>query len=429
MGATVFKNERIKEEIISKEMSSGLKVYFMPKKGYTKKYAIFSTNYGSIDNVFVPSGEDKEFTVPEGIAHFLEHKLFEEPEENVFDKFSKMGAYVNAYTNFNQTSYLFYSTDYFYENLELLIRFVQNPYLTDENVEKEKGIIAQEIKMYDDNPGWKVFFNCLKAMYVNHPVRIEIAGTVDSIMTISKEDLLKSYSTFYNPSNMVLFIVGDLSFDEIINVVEKSEKKIQKSENNIKRIYPQEPQSVNNKLIEEKMMTSMPLFYMGFKDSNLNLTGSESLKKDLTTNMILDILFGASSEFFNKLYAEGLIDNSFGAYFTGKKTYGHSLITGQSINPEEVYNRVVNLIKRPVEELLKEEDFNRIKNKNIGSFLMGLNSIEFIANNFIDLYFEDFLIIDYLSLLEDITYKDAIMRFNNHFKEDNLVLSMVKPLN
>ena len=215
----VFTNERLNEQVLFKELDSGLKIYFMPKPGFVKKYAVFSTNYGSIDNVFVPIGEDKPVEVPEGIAHFLEHKLFEEEEANIFDKFSKLGASVNASTSFNQTSYLFNTTDHFYQCLEILIRFVQSPYLTDENVEKEKGIIAQEIKMYDDNPAWRVFFNCLRAMYINHPIRIDIAGTVDSINTITKEMLYKSYNTFYHPSNMVLFVVGDLSFEEIIETV------------------------------------------------------------------------------------------------------------------------------------------------------------------------------------------------------------------
>ncbi len=197
---------------------------------------------------------------------FLEHKLFEEPDSNIFEKFSKMGADVNAFTNFNQTSYLFTSTEYFYENLELLIKFVQNPYFTDENVEKEKGIIAQEIKMYEDSPNWRVFFNLLKAMYINHPVKIDIAGTVDSIQTINKELLYKSYNTFYHPSNMVLFIIGgDLSFDEIIKTVNKSEKEFSDVDNEINRILPKESKEIKEKLIEEKMMTSTPLFIWDLK--------------------------------------------------------------------------------------------------------------------------------------------------------------------
>ena len=420
-------NDRIKERILYKELESGLKVYFMPKPGFTKKYAIFSTNYGSNDNKFIPIGEDEPLVVPEGIAHFLEHKLFEEAESNIFDQFSKKGAYVNAYTNFNQTSYLFYTTDKFYESLELLVKFVQSPFLTDENVDKEKGIIAQEIKMYDDNPRWRVFFNCLKAMYINHPVRTDIAGTVDSINTITKELLYKAYNTFYNPSNMVLFVVGDLKFDEVIEVVKKSEKMFPQNSKDEFRIIEEEPNKINQKLIEEKMFVSTPLFYMGFKDYQLGLIGEEAVKKDIVTNMILDMLFTPSSHFYNELYNEGLIDNNFGAYYTGKKTYGHSLIIGQSSSPEKVYNRILDLINKPGEDLLNFDDFNRLKKKNLGSFLMGFNSVEFIATNFIDLYFDDFNLLDYLTVLEKIDFNDLLSRFSEHFTKDNVVLSIVRP--
>lgn len=420
-------NEKLDLKIMFEELTSGLKVYFMPKPGFTKKYAIFSTNYGSIDNSFIPVGESEPIMVPEGIAHFLEHKLFEEEESNIFDKFSKMGAYVNAYTNFNQTSYLFHTTDNFYESLELLVKFVQSPFLTDENVEKEKGIIAQEIKMYEDNPKWRVFFNCLKAMYANHPIKIDIAGTVESINTITKELLYKSYNTFYNPKNMVLFIVGDLSFDEIIQVVKRSEKKFDNTPNLDNRIFPTEPDSINQREIEQKMFVSTPLFYLGFKDNNLNLMGEEAIKKDIVTNMILDMLFTPSSEFYNDLYNDGLIDNSFGAYFTGKKTYGHSLVVGQSNKPESIRDRINELLSRPVKEVLKVEDFERLKKKNLGGFIMGLNSVEFIANNFIDLYFDDFNLLDYLDVLEKIEFDDLLKRYREHFKTDNMVLSIIRP--
>ncbi len=419
-------NDRIKEKILFEELESGLKVFFMPKPGFTKKYAMFSTHYGSIDNKFIPIGESEPITVPEGIAHFLEHKLFEEEEANIFDQFSKLGANVNAYTNFNQTAYLFYTTDNFYDGLELLIKFVQSPYLTDDNVEKEKGIIAQEIKMYDDNPRWKVFFNCLKAMYVNHPIKIDIAGTVESINTITKDLLYKSYDTFYNPKNMVLFVVGDLSFEEIIEVVKKSEKKELKIENEIKRIFDVEPDNVNQKLIEEEMSVNIPLFYIGFKDTDLGHAGKEVVKKDIITNMILDLLFTPSAKFYSDLYNEGLIDQSFGAYYSGKKSYGHSLVVGQSNKPELVNERILELIKRPAEEILNEEDFLRLKKKNLGSFLMGFNSEEFIVNNFIDMYFDGFNLLDYLDVVESIEFTDLIKRFKSHFVADKMVLSIIK---
>lgn len=420
-------NSRIDEKILYEELDSGLKVFFMHKPGFTKKYAVFSTDYGSIDNNFVPIGEKDNLIVPEGIAHFLEHKLFEEEDEGLFEKFSKLGASVNAFTNFNQTSYLFSTTDNFYESLELLVKFVQNPYLTDENVEKEKGIIAQEIKMYEDNPSWRVFFNCLKAMYINHPVKIDIAGTVESINTITKELLYKAYNTFYNPSNMVLFVIGDVSFEKVIEIVKNSEKKFDKRDAHINRIFAEEPKKINEKIIEEKMVTSTPLFYIGFKDFDLNLKGKELIRKDIVTNIILDLLFTPSSVFYNGLYNEGLITSSFGAYFTGKENYGHSLIVGESHNPQTVYERVLELINKNGEDILNLEDFNRIKRKNLGSFLMSLNSVEYIANNFVDLYFDDFIILDYLDVMEEIKYQDILKRFKEHFTNDNVVLSLINP--
>ncbi len=421
-----YKNERINEKIYHGKSNEGLKVYYIPKEGYTKKHAIFSTNYGSIDNEFVPIGEEKSLVVPEGIAHFLEHKLFEEPDQDIFEVFSKRGASVNAFTNFNQTSYLFNTTDYFYENLESLIRFVQNPYLTEENIEKEKGIIAQEIKMYQDNPGWRVYFNLLNAMYSQHPVKIDIAGTVDSINTINKELLYKAYNTFYHPSNMMLFVVGDLSFEKIMETVNKSEREYNKL-NSIQRILTKEPKPIKKKLVEEEMITSAPVLFAGFKDGDIGYKGAEKIKKDIITNIALDMVLGSSSQFYNQLYNEGLIDSGFGGYYTSKESYGYSIISGESHNPEAVYDRLLNLIKKPAEDILNQEDFLRIKKNETGDFLLGLNSLSFIANSFTDLYFDDFLIIDYLDLMKTIDYSQVVERFKTHFTEDNLALSILRP--
>ena len=175
-------NEILREEVYYEKLDNGLDIYFMPKKGFTKKFAVLATNYGSNELEFIPINGTEKIRVNEGIAHFLEHKMFEQPGGgNAFDKFSKLGAKANAYTNFTMTAYLFSCTDNFYENLEHLIDYVQTPYFTEENVEKEKGIIEQEIKMNNDDADWNVYFNCLKEMYVNYPVRIDIAGTVESI--------------------------------------------------------------------------------------------------------------------------------------------------------------------------------------------------------------------------------------------------------
>lgn len=420
-------NNNIDEKIFHDKSNKGIKVFFMPKPGFTKKYAVFSTNFGSVDLEFKLDDEE-ETRIPEGIAHFLEHKLFEDKEISIFDQFSDYGANVNAFTSFNQTSYLFNTVDNFYDCLELLIKFVQDPYFTDENVNKEKGIIGQEIKMYEDNPSWRVMFNCLKAMYKYHPIREDIAGTMESIDTIDKETLYKTYESFYNPSNMILFLVGDLEFDKIMDIVNRVERDFKLTDSRLERIFKDEPDEVNEKFIEDKMMTSKPIFYFGIKDNNLGLRGEAAIKKDMITNIIHDMLFSPSAEFYNELYDQGLIDNSFGSYFTGKENYGHSLIVGQSTEVGKIQEKITNLINNKAEDILKEEDFLRIKKKTIGDFVTGFDSIEFIANTFTELYFDDFNLLNFLDILEEIKYEDVLNRFREHFKEDRFVLSLVNPL-
>lgn len=305
-----------------------------------------------------------------------------------------------------------------------MVRFVQNPYLTDENVDKEKGIIAQEIQMYLDNPSWVVFFNSLRAMYHNNPVRIDIAGSVESINEITKEDLETAYKTFYNPKNMVLFIVGDLEKEIIESTLKESVKFYENNLEEIVRIEEVEPKEINQKRIETTMLTSKPLFYIGFKDVDINLSGKELVKKDIITNIILDILFSESSEFYNELYSEGIIDSNFGAYFTGHKAYGHSLVVGQSDDPDFVHDRIMGMLKES-KKYITMDSFERIKKKEIGHFLMGLNSIEFIANNLTELYFQDFILIDYIDVLNEIKFEDIELRFNEHFKEEMSVMSII----
>ncbi len=423
----IFKNEELNQKLYYKKSNKGLDVYFMPKKGFTKQYASFSTRYGSIDNKFVPLGEDEIIEVPEGIAHFLEHKLFEEPDINVFDKFSKLGSSANAFTSFTQTSYLFSSTEKFYENLKLLVKFVQNPYFTDENIQKEKGIIAQEIKMYEDDASWRVFFNALNALYHNHPVKIDIAGTVESIQKIDKDLLYTCYRTFYNNSNMNLFIVGDLSFDQIMKEIESVEVENLRTSEDIKRIFPNEPEKINKKLIEEEMATSNPLFYIGFKDLNLGLEGREDVKKDMISNILLDMLFGESSEFYNELYSKGEISSHFGAYYTGNYNFGHSFVVGEADNPKKIYQNVIEHISKPCEQTLDIESFNRVKSNEIGNFIMNFDSVDYIGNIGANFALSDFNILDYLDLLREIEFKDIIERYNEHLNEDNSILSIINP--
>ncbi|HAU5402390.1 TPA: insulinase family protein, partial [Clostridioides difficile] len=378
-------NDILKEEVYYEKLQNGLDVYFMPKRGFMKKYAILATNYGSNDLEFVPLGEDKKIRVNEGIAHFLEHKMFEQPDGgDAFDKFSKLGVNANAFTNFTMTAYLFSATENFYESLEHLIDYVQTPYFTDENVEKEKGIIAQEIKMYNDDPDWNVYFNCLKAMYVNYPARIDIAGTVDSIYKITKEELYKCYNTFYNPGNMALFVVGDLDVEKVIDVTKKSNNyKVDKLSKSIERFYPEEPKSVKEKEVIEKFPISMPMFNIGFKDSNVGLKGKELLRKEIVTDILVGMLFKKGSKLYEDLYMQGLINDNFGAGFSSQVDYAFSIIAGDSKEPKKVKKIILDYIEKSKKEGLSKEEFDRTKKKKIGSFIKCFDSINFIGNSFI----------------------------------------------
>ena len=422
-------NDILREEVYYEKLQNGLDVYFMPKRGFMKKYAILATNYGSNDLEFVPIGEDKKIRVNEGIAHFLEHKMFEQPDGgDAFDKFSKLGVNANAFTNFTMTAYLFSATENFYESLEHLIDYVQTPYFTDENVEKEKGIIAQEIKMYNDDPDWNVYFNCLKAMYVNYPARIDIAGTVDSIYKITKEELYKCYNTFYNPGNMALFVVGDLDVEKVIDVTKKSNNyKVDRLSKSIERFYPEEPESVKEKEVIEKFPISMPMFNIGFKDSNVGLKGKELLRKEIVTDILVGMLFKKGSKLYEDLYMQGLINENFGAGFSSQVDYAFSIIAGDSKEPKKVKEIILDYIEKSKKEGLSKEEFERTKKKKIGSFIKCFDSINFIGNSFISYVFKDINLLDYLDVIKDITFEEVEERLKEHFKEEYCVISIVEP--
>ncbi|MBY1459238.1 insulinase family protein, partial [Clostridioides difficile] len=417
-------NDILKEEVYYEKLQNGLDVYFMPKRGFMKKYAILATNYGSNDLEFVPIGEDKKIRVNEGIAHFLEHKMFEQPDGgDAFDKFSKLGVNANAFTNFTMTAYLFSATENFYESLEHLIDYVQTPYFTDENVEKEKGIIAQEIKMYNDDPDWNVYFNCLKAMYVNYPARIDIAGTVDSIYKITKEELYKCYNTFYNPGNMALFVVGDLDVEKVIDVTKKSNNyKVDRLSKSIERFYPEEPEGVKEKEVIEKFPISMPMFNIGFKDSNVGLKGKELLRKEIVTDILVGMLFKKGSKLYEDLYMQGLINENFGAGFSSQVDYAFSIIAGDSKEPKKVKEIILDYIEKSKKEGLSKEEFERTKKKKIGSFIKCFDSINFIGNSFISYVFKDINLLEYLDVIKDITFEEVEERLKEHFKEEYCVI-------
>ncbi|NJD02092.1 MAG: insulinase family protein [Ruminiclostridium sp.] len=414
------------EIVYGYEHSSGLKAFVVPKKGYSKKYATFSTHYGSINNEFLVPGENEVTRVPDGIAHFLEHKLFEQETGSVMEKFSKLGSSPNAYTGFSQTVYLFSCTDKFDENFKLLVDFVQNPFITEESVEKEKGIIGQEIMMYQDNPGWRVFFNLLKAFYSSNPVKTDIAGTIESISKINRETLYKCYNTFYHPSNMVILVVGDVDPRNVFEQVDAGIKPA-KPQPEIKRIFPAEPVKVNMNYSEQALAVSMPQFQMGFKDAGFDSKGIECLRREIAVKLILEMIMGRSSELYNSLYAEGLINSSFDFDYTIEESYAFSLFGGESSDPAAVRDRISEHMGNIRKKGLDRADYQRIKRAMFGRFMKQLNSVERISHTFISVYFKGVNIFDYLGVYDKIAIEYVNEIFSRHFNPDNLALSVIKP--
>ena len=303
----VIENLKIKEKLYIEKLENGLTVMIIPKENTNKKYIMWGTNFGSIDNHFIISKIKQEITVPDGVAHFLEHKMFEQKSGiNSLDTLSSIGVDANAYTTNDYTTYLYECNEHFYEALDEFMDYVQNPYYTDENVEKEKGIIAQEIKMYDDHPFWQVYMNAMKCLYKNNPVKLDIAGTVESISEIDKETLYYCYNTFYTPANMLMVVSGDFVPEELIEQIKS--RLIKKENVDVERIYPQEPEEINEKEKIVEMAVNNPLFVIGFKDK-VEKNKEDMVRKHIAIEILLYMLIGKSSSLYQDLYKNNLINS------------------------------------------------------------------------------------------------------------------------
>ncbi len=424
----ITENKAINEKVMYGVHKSGLRVYIIPKKGFCKYYAIYGTEYGSLDDVLMVPGEDKEIRLPDGIAHFLEHKLFEESDgKNAFDKFALTGASSNAFTSFDMTAYLFSCTDNFYENLDILLEFVNAPYFTDENVAKEQGIIGQEIKMYDDDPGWRLFFNMLQGMYHNNPVKTDIAGTVESISHITPELLYKCCDAYYNPSNMMLVMVGDIDPDKAVEYIDKYVSP-EKDRGRITRREISEPDTVVKKIVRQKMSVSKPQFLIGFKEKEEGLSGRALMEKQIKTQILMEVLFGKSSEFFTELYGEGLIDGSFSKDSELEVRYGFSSISGETAEPEKVYEKTLAYLEKVKSAPLDKDAVDVAKRVLIGKNLRRFNSVERLGNDFIRCFMSGFDPLEYSDLVEKVTMDALEARLKEHFDSECCVMSVIEPL-
>ncbi|MGA8942925.1 MAG: pitrilysin family protein [Thermoactinomyces sp.] len=422
--------DQVQESLYFEELPNGLSVYVLPKKGFFKTYATFTTKYGSIDNAFQVPGNRKH-QVPDGIAHFLEHKMFEQSSgEDVFQEFSRQGASANAFTSFTRTAYLFSSTGQVERNLMTLLDFVQSPYFTEQNVEKEKGIIGQEIRMYDDNPDWRVYFGLFEAMYQKHPVKIDIAGTIESISKITKDLLYTCYETFYHPSNMVLFVVGPVEPEQIINLVRENQAaKSFPVQTDINRFFPDEPEQVSEKLKEIEVSVGISKCMFGFKEmkSRVHVTGDELLKQEMATQLVLEALLGSSSELYQSLYDDGLIDDSFGVSYTLDRGFGLSMMGGDTEDPDRLLERIKQELPPLIEQGLDQDTFERIRKKKIGANLRYLNSPEWIANQFTGYRFNDADLFNLVPVLESLTLEEVNRRMREHMQWERFAASVVRP--
>lgn len=420
--------ELIDEKVFEHELSNGLRLFIIPKKGFQKTFVTYTTQFGSLDSTFKPHNEDQLITVPDGVAHFLEHKLFEKDgEEDLFTAFANDNAQVNAFTSFDRTSYLFSATDNVDSNIIRLLNMVETPYFSKETVDKEKGIIAEEIKMYQEQPGYKIMFNTLRAMYHNHPIKVDIAGSVESIYDITKDDLYACYETFYHPSNMVLFVVGDVDPEHICSLVETHEAQRDKTNQpNIQRGTVDEPLEVVTPVVTEEMKLQSPRLMLGFKNQPYVETPQRYVQRDLEMTLFYELVFGEETDFYQMLLTEDLIDESFGYQFVLEPTYSFSIITSATQQPDKLKEVLLSEIQKYRGNLQDEEAFNLLKKQFIGEFISSLNSPEYIANQYAKLYFEGVSVFEMLDIIENITLESINETTKQYLNLDNVVDSRLE---
>jgi predicted Zn-dependent peptidase len=399
------KDKVLKEEIHSTTVN-GLKVYVLPKKGFLRKYAEMFVRYGSNDNVFVPEGKNEAVEVPAGIAHFLEHKMFEKEWGEAFGAFAKLGASANAFTSNNYTSYLYWTVENFHETLDLLFDVVLTPYFTEKSVEKEQGIISQEIRMYNDHPGSRLVRESLMGLYRKHPIRIDIAGTEESIRRIDKDLLYLCHRNFYCPTNMSLFVAGDVEPAEIFQLVSRlSEKYFPKCKGVKRRHRPEEPRDVGENS-EVSLPVPTPLVQVTWKDVPSGNDGARMIHQEIATTILMDILFGRSSTFFTEVYEKGLVDEISYSY-EAWSDYAFGGVMAQSTSPEEFAEKIWEEVARRKKTGIAEDDFARIKKAHIGRYITIFDEFDTVGETEVHLQDVGESIFSYRDILQKMTVQDV----------------------
>ena len=419
----IIENKAIGEKYVKARHESGLDIYVCEKRDYASSYALFGTRYGSIDVCF-KTGEDADFVhVPAGIAHFLEHKLFESEDGDAFTRYAKTGAYANAYTSFDRTCYLFSCSDQFEENLGILMDFVQSPYFTKETVEKEQGIIGQEIRMYDDSPTWRVLFNLLGCLYHEHSVKVDIAGTVESIAKIDKDLLYRCYHTFYNPANMFLCVAGNVEAARVLELCDKWLKPVKPVE--ISRTFPKEPRGVAQSRCEQKLAVAMPLFTIGYKEACES--AYPSVKRRVVTELALEALFGNFSPFYKEMFDAGLINDQFGSEYFFGNGYAACIFEGESRDPDRVYEAMNRELERARKNGIDEGLLEAARRKLYGRQIMKFNTVESTAGLLVNAAFLREDPFAGLEAYRHVTAADVMDHLRSALRPEDSALSMVLP--
>lgn len=422
MEKNIIKSERTGDSCIHVKHKSGLDIYICEMPGFSSVEALFGTKYGSVNTMFKMRDDEDYTVVPEGIAHFLEHKLFENEDCDVFELYAKTGASGNAFTSFDKTCYLFNCSKNYQESLRILLDFVQKPYFTQATVDKEQGIIGQEIKMTNDNPDWRLFFNLLRGMYHNHPVKIDIAGTVESIAQIDADLLYKCYYTFYNLNNMVLSIAGNIKAEEVLAICDECLKPCE--DKGLETVFPDEPESIVTPEIYENQPVGATLFSIGYKCASCS--GMERLKKTMAASIAASMLTDASTDMYKKLLDEEIINSSFASEVFYGDGYFTVIFSGESDKPEIVRQSLADEIGRIITDGLNEKDFARIKKSTYGSLIRELNNVEAVANLLINAHMDGVSPYDTINVLSELTSGDVYEFIKNELCEDKTVLSVIK---
>ncbi|QLK85894.1 EF-P 5-aminopentanol modification-associated protein YfmH [Staphylococcus sp. 17KM0847] len=396
--------EQIDETVFQTQLDNGLNLFIIPKVGFQKTFVTYTTQFGSLDSRFKPHGSDTFVTVPDGVAHFLEHKLFEKEDGDLFTDFAEHDAQVNAFTSFDRTSYLFSATNYIEDNIIRLLKMVESPYFTEASVEKEKGIIAEEIKMYQEQPGYRLMFNTLRGMYQDHPVKVDIAGSVDSIYQITKDDLYLCYETFYHPSNMVLFIVGDVDPEHMYQLVKNHEDARHiTAQPEIIRDPLHEPHTLVTETIRETMDVQAPRLMLGFKNKQRQVTARQRVQENMEMSFFFELVFGEETPFYQTLLNENLIDTTFNYQSVIEPTYSFSVVASTTHHPEQLKKQLLDELHRKLGCIEDQEAFDLLKRQFMGEYISSLNAPEYIANQSTKFYFDGVSLFDLLTIIDDIT--------------------------